>query len=150
MLFVHNLGVDIGLWTVCLIALGHGGIREWRRLLNPPILAIVGAITLNAVGGERTLPEFVRKRRTCSADVLSPGIVLIGATMADSAGICGALPSPRGVVVAVAPGILPALGFGRGLAGSVTGTEAGAGGPGRHARGGVSPSSWRGIMVATH
>ncbi|MFO1459955.1 MAG: AEC family transporter [Verrucomicrobiota bacterium] len=86
-LFVHNLGVDIGLWTVCLIALGHGGIREWRRLLNPPILAIVGAITLNAVGGERTLPEFVRKTAHMLGGCAFPlGIVLIGATMADSAG----------------------------------------------------------------
>ncbi|MCW5557114.1 MAG: AEC family transporter [Verrucomicrobiae bacterium] len=86
-LFVHNLGVDVGLWTVCLIALGHGGIREWRRLINPPITAIVLAIAINALGGDRYLPGFLKKTASMLGACAFPlGIVLIGATMADSAG----------------------------------------------------------------
>lgn len=86
-LFVHNLGVDIGLWTVCLIALGHGGIREWRRLLSPPIVAIVLTLAINAVGGDRFTPAFIRQTAAMLGACAFPlGIVLIGATMADSAG----------------------------------------------------------------
>lgn len=86
-LFVHNLGVDIALWTVCLIALGHGGIREWRRLISAPIVAIVIALAVNAVGGERFTPAFVRQTAAMLGACAFPlGIVLIGATMADSAG----------------------------------------------------------------
>lgn len=86
-LFVHNLGVDIGLWTACLIALGHGGIREWRRLISPPIVAIIAAVGLNAIGGERFTPGFIRQTASMLGACAFPlGIVLIGATMADSAG----------------------------------------------------------------
>ena len=85
-LFVHNLGVDIGLWTVCLVALGHGTLREWRRLVSPPLIAIVLALALNALGGDRYLPGFLRKTASMLGVCAFPlGIVLIGATMSDSA-----------------------------------------------------------------
>jgi len=84
-LFVHNLGVDTAMWTVCLIALGHGGAREWRHLVNPPILAIVAGLTLNAVGADRWIPQFLLTTAGMLGDTCFPlGIILIGATMADS------------------------------------------------------------------
>jgi hypothetical protein len=84
-LFVHNLGVDIGMWTVCLIALGHGGVREWRKLLNPPIVSIVAALALNALGAGQWLPTFVRTTAHMLGECCFPlALVLIGATMADS------------------------------------------------------------------
>ena len=50
-LFVHNLGVEIALWTVGILV-ASGGLAHgwWRRLLNPPILAIAAALVLNALG----------------------------------------------------------------------------------------------------
>lgn len=84
-LFVHNLGVDTAMWTLCLIALGHGGWREWRRLINAPILAIVGALALNTVHADVWLPRFVlTTAKMLGACCFPLGIVLIGATLADS------------------------------------------------------------------
>ncbi len=84
-LFVHNLGVDVALWTVCLIALGHGGAREWRKLLNPPLLSIVAALGLNALGANDWLPVFGRRTAHMLGECCFPlALILIGATMADS------------------------------------------------------------------
>ena len=84
-LFVHNLGVDTAMWTLCLIALGHGGWREWGRLINAPILAIVGALALNTVHADHWMPQFVlTTAKMLGACCFPLGIVLIGATLADS------------------------------------------------------------------
>lgn len=84
-LFVHNLGVDTALWTVCLIALGHGGWREWRRLVNAPILAVVVALALNVLGAGDWLPKFVlTSAHMLGACCFPLGIVLTGAILADS------------------------------------------------------------------
>ncbi len=86
-LFVHNLGVDIALWTVCLVALGHGGIREWRHLLNPPILSILIAVGLNVAGAEEWMPRFLLTTAEMLGACAFPlGIILIGANIADSVG----------------------------------------------------------------
>lgn len=85
MLFVHNLGVDIAMWTVCLVALGHAGIHEWRHLLNPPVVSIVAAVGLNAVGARRWIPDSLLATAQMLGVCAFPlGIVLIGATIADS------------------------------------------------------------------
>jgi predicted permease len=84
-LFVHNLGVDAALWTVGLVALGHASPREWRRLLNAPILSILGALLVNALGGHAWLPDFVRSTVAMLGACCFPlGIILIGATIADA------------------------------------------------------------------
>lgn len=84
-LFVHNLGVDIAMWTVCLVAFGHGSLREWRHLLNPPILSIVIAVGLNVARAEQWMPRFLLTTSDMLGACAFPlGIILIGATMADS------------------------------------------------------------------
>lgn len=84
-LFVHNIGVDIAMWSLGLIALGHAGFREWRRLLNAPIIAIVGSLLLNAFDGGRWIPDFLRTTiRMLGLCCFPLGIILIGATMADT------------------------------------------------------------------
>ncbi len=84
-LFVHNLGVDIALWTVCLAALGHGRPRVGRHLLNPPILSIVLAVGLNVAGAQYWMPRFLLTTAEMLGACAFPlGIILIGATMADS------------------------------------------------------------------
>jgi predicted permease len=84
-LFVHNLGVDTAMWTVCLIALGHGGWREWRRLINAPILSVIAALALNALQGDQWIPKFaLTTSHMLGACCFPLGIVLIGATLADS------------------------------------------------------------------
>lgn len=84
-LLVHNLGVDTAMWSVCLIALGHAGWRQWRKLINAPIIAVVAAVTVNLLGGEHWIPKFVLTTdRMLGACCFPLGIVLSGAILADS------------------------------------------------------------------
>lgn len=50
-LFVHNLGVEVAMWTVGLMAMGGAASQSaWRNLINGPVLAIVAAVALNMMG----------------------------------------------------------------------------------------------------
>ena len=82
-LFVHNLGVEIALWTICLMTLsGTGG--GWKKIFNPPVLAVLLTLPLNLLHGDRWIPEFILVTIQMLGQCAIPmGIVLIGATMAD-------------------------------------------------------------------
>lgn len=85
-LFVHNLGVEITLWTVGLLVVS-GGMAQgwWRRLLNPPIVAIAAALVLNGVGAERAIPGFVSEVLSMLGVCAIPmALLLIGATVYDN------------------------------------------------------------------
>lgn len=50
-LLVHNVGVEIVLWTLGVAVLSGGGWRDgWKRVINAPLLALVLALILNAIG----------------------------------------------------------------------------------------------------
>ena len=59
-LFNHNLGVEIALWTVGVLILtgAHGG-GGWRRALNGPVLAVIAGTILNLSRGDQWLPGFL-------------------------------------------------------------------------------------------
>jgi predicted permease len=84
-LFVYNVGVEIGFWGFALWLLAGAGLRaNWRRFLNPPLLTIVGTLTLNAVGGDAWVPGVVRDATNLVGQCAIPvGLLLIGAIMAD-------------------------------------------------------------------
>jgi predicted permease len=84
-LFVHNLGVELALWSSGLLLLaGANPRREWRRLLSPPLVAILGAVLVNALVGEQGIPGVVRQVTHMFGQCAVPmGMLLIGATMAD-------------------------------------------------------------------
>ncbi|HTI68502.1 MAG TPA: AEC family transporter [Candidatus Limnocylindria bacterium] len=84
-LFVHNLGVDIAMWSLGLITLGHvGGFKAWRRLLNAPILSILTALALNGVRAQEVMPHSLLTSISMLGKCAFPlGLVLSGATMAD-------------------------------------------------------------------
>jgi predicted permease len=84
-LFVHNVGVELALWSFGLTLLaGADPRREWRRLLSPPLVAIVVALLVNAILGERLVPVAARQAAHLLGQCAIPlGMVLIGATMAD-------------------------------------------------------------------
>ena len=85
-LFVHNIGVEIALWTVGLALLSRGprpGGR-WRHLLNPPVLAILAAIVLHFAQAEAWLPAVVSKAMSSLGATAVPlGLILTGAAFAD-------------------------------------------------------------------
>lgn len=84
-LFTHNLGVEIALWTVGVVILGGGGTRNaWRKIFNVPICALLASIALNAVHGARWLPAFLLKAMELIGQSAVPlALLLTGATLAD-------------------------------------------------------------------
>jgi len=86
-LFVHNIGVELGLWYYGLTYLAGRGAKEgWRRVLNPPVFAILLALLLNATVGREALPkvglDVVGWLGQCAIPM---GLIVIGAIMADHA-----------------------------------------------------------------
>ena len=84
-LFVHNLGVDIAMWTLGLITLGHAtGPGEWRKLINAPLVAIVLSLLLNFCDGAHWVPRPLSITASMLGACAFPlGILLTGAMMAD-------------------------------------------------------------------
>ena len=84
-LFVHNLGVDIAMWTLGLITLGHAtGPGEWRKLINAPLIAIILSLLINSCDGAHWVPRPLSITASMLGACTFPlGILLTGAMMAD-------------------------------------------------------------------
>lgn len=87
-LLVHNVGVEVAIWTVGIILLsGRFHLGALKRLMNPPIMAMLLALSINAVGLDGSIPEWVMRLvgmlGACSIPV---GILLAGAGIADLLG----------------------------------------------------------------
>ena len=112
-LFVHNVGVELALWSFGLILLGGGTLREsWRKILNAPFFAIVLTLAFNFFVGEHRVPEFVRTTAHMLGQCAIPfGVLLIGATMADYVHEFHAPGSVRVVIISclLRLGLLPVL-----------------------------------------
>jgi len=85
-LFAFNLGVEIAMWTagVALMA-GAGKRTPWKEiLLNPPILAVLAALALNAAGVAPWVPRALDSAwhmlGMCAVPV---GLLVTGALLAD-------------------------------------------------------------------
>jgi len=84
-LIVHNLGVEIGLWSLGLIVLS-GGMKAgwWKHIINPPLISILLALVINMTGAHAYVPTFIRTifhmLGICSIPM---GLILVGAIMAD-------------------------------------------------------------------
>jgi len=84
-LFVHNVGVEIALWTLGVLLLTGGNLgRDWRKILNAPLLAILFALLLNSVGAHDRLPQVVLTILHLLGQCAIPmALILIGAVVAD-------------------------------------------------------------------
>ncbi len=84
-LFVHNVGVELAIWTAGLLVLtGSLGRDWWRRVLNPPSIAIVIAVGLNLLGGRPYIPEPAFQAVSLLSHAAIPtALLLVGATIAD-------------------------------------------------------------------
>ena len=84
-LIVHNVGVEIALWSVGLLVIrGAIGRDAWRQVLSPPVVAIGVALLVDGVG----LAPYVPTPLLRAADLIGPaavplGLILSGATMFD-------------------------------------------------------------------
>ena len=87
-LFIHNVGVEIALWSVGLLLIsGRSLQRPLRRILNVPVLAIAVAIALDFAGGHSWLPGWVLNAlHGTGAAAIPMGLILTGATFCDHVG----------------------------------------------------------------
>lgn len=84
-LLVHNVGVEVAIWTVGIIMLGGsftGGL--WKKLINPPLIAMCVGLSVNFSGAAPLIPSWVSNLiamlGACSIPI---GILLAGASIAD-------------------------------------------------------------------
>lgn len=102
-LFLHNLGVELAMWTLAVIIFGGGARRDWRKLVNVPLVAIVLAVGLNTAGLNQYVPTPVRLTfRLLGQCAIPMALILIGAVVADHLGEFHARSRFRVMSVAVA------------------------------------------------
>jgi len=86
-LFLHIIGVEMAMWTLGVLVLSGGTTRDWRKLVNAPLIAIVLAVILNALGWNVHVPEVVGTGVHWLGGCAIPlALILIGAIMADHIG----------------------------------------------------------------
>lgn len=111
-LLVHNVGVEMALWTAGILLLsGEFRLGALKRLINPPIIALGLALLVNGLGLDNRVPEWgsqlIHMLGACSIPV---GILLSGAAIADLMKERGFFGNPRIHVgsIAMRLGFLPA------------------------------------------
>lgn len=84
-LFVHNVGVEIGLWTLGVMMLtGQRNGRDWQKIINAPLVAIMLTVALNALGWHSLIPKMVLTGVHWLGECSVPmALILIGAIVAD-------------------------------------------------------------------
>ncbi len=111
-LFVHNLGVEVALWTLgaMLLSASRAG-TWWQRLATPPVLAIPLTLVINALFADG-VPAFLHRSAHLLGQCAIPmGMVLIGATIADHLGELAVARGGRvmGLAVVLRLGVLPGV-----------------------------------------
>jgi len=84
-LFIHNVGAELAIWTVG-VALLLGGLSRgwWRHMINPPGMAIVVALLFNFLHASEHLPWFLSTAvRLLGQAAIPMAMILVGATIAD-------------------------------------------------------------------
>jgi hypothetical protein len=84
-LLIHNVGVETALWTFGVMLLTGGRLdKDWRKIINGPLIAILLALVLNWLQLEQHLPESVRIAVHWLGQCAIPmALILIGAIIAD-------------------------------------------------------------------
>jgi predicted permease len=86
-LFLHIIGVEMAMWTLGVMLISGGAARDWRKLINAPLIAILLAVLLNALGWNVHVPQVVGTGMHWLGGCAIPmALILIGAIMADHIG----------------------------------------------------------------
>ncbi|TWT32589.1 AEC family transporter [Blastopirellula retiformator] len=119
-LFLHNVGVELAIWTIC-VGLVAGGLSKdwWKHVANPPSITIVVSLTVNFLGLAPYIPEMIDQvMRTLSAAAIPMMMLLIGANFFDQITGAGAdatdgknenLWGTAGLAVLLRCGVFPVL-----------------------------------------
>jgi predicted permease len=94
-LFVHNVGVSLALWTVGVMLLsGALDRRWWRKMVNPPVIAVAVALGFNVLEATAHVPEMLWKPIQWLGQATVPmALLLVGATISDLLSARDELPS---------------------------------------------------------
>lgn len=107
-LFAFCLGVEAAFWSVALWRLTGGGLsRHWRRMLNPPMAAILLALILNGFSAGEWLPPVAGTViHSLGACAIPLALLLSGALVADHLNFGALRHGRRHIFAAVAVRIL--------------------------------------------
>ena len=82
-LFIHNIGLELALWSAGVWLLSGSG--SWRHVLTIPFFAILGALTLNFAHAAEWLPRVALDSLHFLGQAAIPlSLLLTGATLADA------------------------------------------------------------------
>jgi predicted permease len=107
-LFIHNLGVEVALWTVGIMLIsGAAKSGGWRQILNGPVIAILAAAGLHFAGARYWMPSVALTAiHNMGVTAIPLGLILSGAIFADQMPALSA----RGSMAATAGACLLRLG----------------------------------------
>ena len=96
-LLVHNVGVELAIWTIGMLVLSGSSLREGRRrLISPVLVTLVVAVTVNLTGLSPWVPrwfmELVHSLAVCAIPL---GLLITGINLANHIGEPRALFDPR-------------------------------------------------------
>jgi malate permease and related proteins len=87
LLFVHNIGVEMALWSVGVMVMSGGRRFSWRKLVNGPVCAVAVGLVLVALGLDDHVTGAVRKAMSMLGSGAFPVAILItGCTIMDLLG----------------------------------------------------------------
>lgn len=113
LLFVFNVGVETGLWTLGVLTLSGGRLGQgWKRIFNGPLVAVVLVFLLNGTGLGGAVPRPVLTMLHWLGQCAIPlFLILVGAVAADHVGEFLRNPGWRviGAAVVIRLGLLPCL-----------------------------------------
>lgn len=98
-LFVHNLGLEIALWTCGVMLISGSSEGAWKKLINGPVIAILLGLTLNFTGLYQHIPPVAastfEKIGVCSIPV---SLMLVGASLGSVLSLEGFHPDLRVII----------------------------------------------------
>ncbi len=88
LLFVHNIGVEMAMWSVGVMMMSGERSFSWKRLLNGPVIAVTVGLTLVALGLDGHVTGSFRTAMSMIGVGAFPVAILItGCTMMDLLGV---------------------------------------------------------------
>ena len=112
-LLVHNMGVELAIWSVGILVLTGASLRHgWRRVITPMLVVLVTAVAINLLGAAGYVPGFVRSIvHSLGVCAIPVGIVMTGANLANYLDQPSKLVHPKVALTAalVRLGLLPVL-----------------------------------------
>ena len=84
LVLVHNMGVELALWSVGMLVLTGASLLEgWKHLLSPMLVTLVGSIAINLLGLAPYVPGFIRSiTHSLGVCAVPLGVVMTGVNLA--------------------------------------------------------------------